>query len=79
MACPKKKCSRTRRDRRRSQNWKINVLASHKCSHCGVEVLPHQICGHCGYYGGRKLMIPLPDQLAARRQRQKDRSQQASA
>jgi large subunit ribosomal protein L32 len=79
MACPKKKCSRTRRDRRRSQNWKIHVVTSHTCKNCNSPSLPHQICAACGFYKGRKVIIPLAEKLIARKQRQKDRGNQAAA
>ena len=38
MAVPKRKQSKARRDKRRSQ--------------CGELKVPHQVCGKCGYYKG---------------------------
>lgn len=48
--CPKGKVSRARRDKRRAQNWKINMPSLVKCSKCGELMIPHRVCRACGSY-----------------------------
>jgi len=49
MPVPKKKHSRSRRDKRRSHDSLTppNVVS---CPQCNEARLPHHICPHCGYY-----------------------------
>ncbi len=42
MAVPKRKVSRARRDKRRSNVWKLEAPALCKCTQCGELKLPHQ-------------------------------------
>jgi large subunit ribosomal protein L32 len=51
MAVPKRKHSRSRRDKKRA-NWKLKTKAMAKCNHCMQPIIPHRICPNCGYYGG---------------------------
>ncbi len=58
MAVPKKRTSRARRDKRRSQ-WmrkSTETINATKCPNCGTPVLPHNACPKCGTYRGRKVM-----------------------
>lgn len=56
MAVPKRRVSKTRRDKRRSNVWKISALELIKCSQCGEFKRPHRICPECGYYKGRQVV-----------------------
>ena len=49
MAVPKRHLSKARRDKRRSNVWKLEAPTLVKCSNCGSFKLPHQACGNCGY------------------------------
>lgn len=52
---PKRKLSKGRRDRRRSQD----ALAAKNlvvCSNCGEMRLPHTVCPKCGFYKGREVV-----------------------
>lgn len=52
---PKRKLSKGRRDRRRSQDaLQANNLV--QCSNCGEMRLPHTVCPKCGYYQGREVV-----------------------
>jgi large subunit ribosomal protein L32 len=52
---PKRKLSKGRRDRRRSQDSLVaNNLV--QCSNCGEMRLPHTVCPKCGYYQGREVV-----------------------
>ena len=55
MPLPKRRFSRSRRDKRRTQlNLKIPGLS--RCPQCGASVLSHQICPSCGQYRGRQVV-----------------------
>ena len=55
MAVPKRKTSKARRDKRRSNVWKISAPALVKCS-CGEYKRPHRLCPACGRYDGREVV-----------------------
>lgn len=55
MAVPKKRVSRTRRDKRRTHK-KLTPVNLIKCPQCGEASLPHRICPHCGFYKGRTVI-----------------------
>ncbi len=57
MAHPKRKHSKSRRDKRRTHD-KITPIQVQPCSHCGQPKLPHRVCPHCGYYKGRAVLTP---------------------
>lgn len=52
---PKRKLSKGRRDRRRSQDFLVaaNLV---QCSNCGEMRLPHTVCPNCGHYQGREVV-----------------------
>ncbi len=56
MAVPKKRVSRARRDKRRSNVWKLPILGFSKCTQCGELKLPHRVCPNCGYYKGKEII-----------------------
>jgi len=53
MPNPKRKHSPSRRDSRRSQNWKLEVKSLSPCGQCGALRLPHRVCPSCGSYNGK--------------------------
>ncbi len=57
MAVPKRKVSKARRDKRRSNVWKLSAPAFVKCTQCGELTLPHKVCKACGYYKGRAVIV----------------------
>ena len=60
MPNPKRKHTRSRRDSRRAQNWKLDALSSSACPNkeCGKLRPPHTVCPHCGWYDGRIAVAP---------------------
>lgn len=52
MAHPKRKTSKTRRDKRRT-HYTAAPVALGVCSNCGSAVKLHTVCGECGYYRGK--------------------------
>ena len=53
MAHPKRKTSKTRRDKRRT-HYKAVAPTVTTCSNCGAPVLYHRVCAECGYYKGKQ-------------------------
>lgn len=56
MALPKRKHSKSRRDKRRT-HWKITPPNLITCPECGRPKLPHRVCLYCGYYRKRKVLV----------------------
>ena len=56
MAVPKRKQSKARRDKRRSNVWKLEAPTLVNCPQCGELTVPHQVCGKCGYYKGQEVV-----------------------
>lgn len=53
---PKRKHSQARRDKRRSNVWKLEAPALSKCGKCGAFKLIHRVCKSCGYYKNREVI-----------------------
>ena len=56
MAVPKKKVSKARRDKRRSNNWKLSLPGMVKCPKCGEFVLYHRVCKKSRSYNGKEVI-----------------------
>ena len=56
MAVPKRKVSKARRDKRRSNVWKLSAPALAKCPKCGEFVMSHRVCPACGTYKGEQII-----------------------
>jgi len=52
MAHPKRKISKTRRDKRRT-HFKATPATFMLCQNCGASVPYHRVCPECGYYKGK--------------------------
>ena len=55
MGVPKRKTSRSRRDKRRNHQ-RMNVPSLSICPQCGAARLPHRICPICGFYKEREII-----------------------
>jgi large subunit ribosomal protein L32 len=55
MALPKRKTSKSRRDKRRTHQ-KLDSPAITKCPQCGEARQPHHVCPKCGYYKGSQVI-----------------------
>jgi large subunit ribosomal protein L32 len=53
MAVPKRRQTKTRRDKRRA-NWKAEPATFSECPRCHQPKLPHRVCANCGFYAGRQ-------------------------
>jgi large subunit ribosomal protein L32 len=57
MAVPKRKTSKSKRDKRRTHK-KMTVPNLSTCPQCGETKLPHHVCPSCGSYKGRTAIEP---------------------
>ncbi|NQZ97369.1 MAG: 50S ribosomal protein L32 [Myxococcales bacterium] len=55
MAVPKRRTSRSKRDKRRSHDA-IGVPARSTCPQCKEPKLPHRVCPNCGTYRDREVV-----------------------
>lgn len=56
---PKRKHSKGRRDRRRSQDA-LTATPVVACANCGEKRLAHTVCPSCGFYDGREVVAKKP-------------------
>jgi large subunit ribosomal protein L32 len=54
MAVPKKKTSKSRRDKRRATH-RLEAPRVNLCPQCGQPKLPHRLCPTCKTYNGREV------------------------
>jgi large subunit ribosomal protein L32 len=50
VALPKRKISKSRRDKRRASNIKMTAPNIIECPKCHEPNVPHRVCAACGYY-----------------------------
>jgi large subunit ribosomal protein L32 len=56
MPVPKRKTSKTKRDKRRAQH-KLDEHTGSICPQCKSPKLPHRACPKCGTYKGREVIV----------------------
>lgn len=56
MAVPKRKISKSRRDKRRAANFKLSKPNLATCPQCHEPKLPHRACRSCGYYKNKEVI-----------------------
>ncbi len=56
MAVPARRISKTRKNKRRSNVWKLTPPTLTKCPNCGAYKRPHRVCLSCGQYKGREVV-----------------------
>ncbi|MGE5364184.1 MAG: 50S ribosomal protein L32 [Bacteroidota bacterium] len=57
MPNPKRKWSKSRRDKRRT-HYKAEAPSLSTCDNCGELKLNHRACPSCGYYAKRSMFVP---------------------
>lgn len=55
MAHPKRKTSKSRRDKRRTHK-NLDSPTLTKCDNCDAVHMRHRACPECGYYRGRQIV-----------------------
>ncbi|MCQ9208250.1 MAG: 50S ribosomal protein L32 [Omnitrophica bacterium] len=66
MAHPKRRHSKSRRDKRRTHD-NLSRPNLGLCPHCRKLKLAHMICPHCGYYKGRQVVEIEPKKKKEKR------------
>ncbi len=56
MAVPKGRVSKSKRDMRKAQTWKIATPSLVACSKCGELMMPHRVCKACGTYNKKEVV-----------------------
>ena len=56
MAVPKRKISKSRRDKRRASNIKMTAPNVIECPQCHEPNVPHRVCASCGFYDGEEVI-----------------------
>ena len=57
MAVPKRRVSKARRDKRRSNVWRMSAPELQKCPNCGEYKRSHRDCAKCSYYNIRQVVV----------------------
>jgi large subunit ribosomal protein L32 len=65
MPVPKRKTSKSRRDKR-SANKGLKPKIVALCQTCQAPVIPHLVCKECGYYKGKKVLRTKTDRMHER-------------
>lgn len=73
MPVPKRKRSRSRRDKRFA-NKGIKVKSFTECNNCQEPLACHQVCAVCGFYKGVKIMVTKADRAVKRGQERQARA-----
>jgi large subunit ribosomal protein L32 len=55
MPNPKRRHSKTRRDKRRTHD-SLTTPSLSRCPNCQDPKLPHRVCTNCGQYAGRQVL-----------------------
>jgi len=56
MGNPARRHSKSRRDKRRAQTWKLVMPGMVECPQCHEMKLAHRVCSSCGYYKNRAVV-----------------------
>lgn len=56
MAVPKRKTSKSKRDKRRTHH-KLRLLSIVECPRCHSKKISHRVCENCGYYAEHEIII----------------------
>ncbi|ACV28695.1 50S ribosomal protein L32 [Anaerococcus prevotii] len=56
MAVPKRRTSKTRKNKRRASAYTLNRSNYVECPNCHEPKLPHRVCPNCGDYKGETIL-----------------------
>ncbi len=78
MPVPKRKRSRSRRDKRFA-NKGMKERSVSECANCKEPLMAHQACKSCGYYKGRKVLATKADRAVKRAETRKTKESKKAA
>jgi len=70
VAVPKRKISRTNRDKRRTHDG-IKLLNITECPRCHSKKIAHHVCIACGYYKNSEIISQEKDKKAKEKAKEK--------
>jgi len=76
MPVPKRKTSKSRRNKRVASNMHITPKIVATCPTCQAPGAPHQVCKECGHYKGVKVVETKSDRMYKRAQERQARQPQ---
>lgn len=56
MGVPKRRQSKSRKNKRRSVWYKISAPSLIECPQCHELKPPHRVCASCGFYNGKEVV-----------------------
>ena len=56
MAVPKRRTSKTRKNKRRASAYRLNKSTYVESPNCHEPMLPHRVCPSCGYHKGKEVL-----------------------
>ncbi len=56
MAVPKRKTSKSKKNKRRASAYRLSKVTLVECPQCHEPKLPHRVCGSCGYYKNKEVI-----------------------
>ncbi len=56
MAVPKRKTSKSKKNKRRASAYRLAKATISECPQCHEPKLPHRVCQACGYYKNREVI-----------------------
>jgi len=56
VALPKRKTSKSRRDKRRTHD-RLRAVNVVECPRCHSKKISHRVCANCGYYAEHEIII----------------------
>jgi large subunit ribosomal protein L32 len=62
VAVPKRRTSRSNRNKRRANHDKVTAPNLVPCPNCGEMAIPHRVCPSCGQYKGREIIAEKLEQ-----------------
>ncbi len=77
MAVPKRKTSRTNRNKRRTHDV-VKLLNIVECSRCHSKKIAHHVCSECGYYKNTDVLSKKEDSKTKKDAREKPEDKSAS-
>ena len=76
MAVPKKRHTKSRRNKRRSHHA-LTKQSFSICPKCGADILSHQLCQNCGTYANRE-MVDVLSKLTKKERKKKEKEMAAT-
>ena len=73
MPVPKRKTSKSRRDKRSSGKFIREKIVT-KCPNCKEAIAPHSVCSECGHYKGVKVMKTKSEKRQEKGQSRKEQA-----